>query len=73
MLEVKLLNLKQLADAFGVPYQYVKDASTAGLPLIGGRITASSAMAWLEAHPDFRAEARMARAISQKHKRRKSK
>ena len=72
MHEEKLLNLMQLAEALGVAYQYAKDAHRAGLPLMGGRITRSAAMEWMAEHPDFRAEARLARAITRKRPGRKS-
>ena len=65
----KLLNLMQLADTLGVSYQFAKDASRAGLPLIAGRTTRSAAMEWFVAHPDFRAEARLARARAKKNRR----
>jgi len=64
--EEKLLNLMQLAGALGVSYQFAKDAHRAGMPLMGGRTTRSAAMAWMTEHPDFRAEARLARAVGRK-------
>lgn len=66
MSEDKLLNLAQLAEALGVSYQFAKDASTAGLPLIAGRTTRNDAFKWMREHPDFRAEARLARARQKK-------
>ncbi len=70
--EEKLLNLMQLADDLGVAYQYAKDAHRAGLPLMGGRTTRSAAIAWMAEHPDFRAEARLARTIARKYPGKKS-
>ena len=69
MPEEKLLNLMQLANDLGVPYQYVKDAHTAGLPLMGGRTLRSAALTWLTQNPDFRAQARFIRAHSKKKRR----
>jgi hypothetical protein len=62
--EEKLLNLMQLAEDLGVAYQFDKHAHRAGLPLMGGRTTRSATMVWMAEHPDFRAEARLARAVA---------
>ena len=69
----KLFNLTELAEELGVPYQYVKDASTAKLPLFGGRTTCLDAMAWFRANPDFRDKARLIRANQKTPKKRRGK
>lgn len=49
-----LLNVGGLADALGVSRVFIKRMKWAGFPMPGGRSTISWALAWLEAHPDFR-------------------
>lgn len=58
----RLMTLAGLEDWFQVSREYMKDARTAGLPLVGGRLSPHDAKEWLDAHPDFRAKARRIRA-----------
>lgn len=52
--DIRLLNLRELAKAFGVGITYTRAMKKAGLSLPGGRTTISAALQWLKDHPDFK-------------------
>lgn len=60
MQDCRLLNMKQLSATLGVSYDYVKDMSRMGFELpYGGMTTLTHALNWINANPDFRADARI--------------
>jgi hypothetical protein len=58
--DCKLLNLRGLASRMEVSYDYVKDMKKMGFELpYGGMTTLTHALNWINANPDFRADARI--------------
>jgi hypothetical protein len=55
-----LINLRGLASRMNTSYDYVKDMKKMGFELpYGGMTTLSHALNWINANPDFRADARL--------------
>ena len=60
--DCRLLNLKGLAARLGVSYDFVKDMRSNGFELpFGGLTTLTHALRWINAHGNFREDARLLR------------
>lgn len=64
-----LYNLTRLAGKLGVSYDYVKEMKKMGFELpYGGMTTLTHALNWINANPDFRADARILKcSVRPKH------
>lgn len=56
-----LLTANEMALFLGVPRRYIADATLAGMPWPGGRLSPSMAKAWIASNPTFRILAKVAR------------